>query len=389
MAVGRGGSSVKTKIATLIYGAQGTWKSSLAAELIKFKREDDKPFRILYIDPEQGSIDSYLEGYEKEGYDLQNIFIIYTQSLTEVKQFIKRAKNNEDFYEFDELGNETENVYLDGDGEPFRPDAIVVDGATLLFIARQQGLTEFSKLRATVRAKQKELTGLEKTVSIQGAGLEIKDFNTLKFDGQDLILDLLGSGKHFVVTAREEDEKERVRGKDGSFDSVLTGNKIPSGFKDIRYNVKTVIHTFKDDDGVIKAIIENKDRTLVHKQDEILVEPSLMDWQVVITKNKGKKDFVNSNNLGKAVLKEVQDSEEKDMSFDKSVFKNSESTQVTNEPQTIEDYVKAIQVAIEKLDKVEKSTKQGEIAAAKLPKAYQKLEDVEQLKQYLKIVSSK
>jgi soluble cytochrome b562 len=389
MAVGRGGSSVKTKIATLIYGAQGTWKSSLAAELIKFKREDDKPFRILYIDPEQGSIDSYLEGYEKEGYDLQNIFIIYTQSLTEVKQFIKRAKNNEDFYEFDESGNETENVYLDGDGEPFRPDAIVVDGATLLFIARQQGLTEFSKLRATVRAKQKELTGLEKTVSIQGAGLEIKDFNTLKFDGQDLILDLLGSGKHFVVTAREEDEKERVRGKDGSFDSVLTGNKIPSGFKDIRYNVKTVIHTFKDDDGVIKAIIENKDRTLVHKQDEILVEPSLMDWQVVINKNKGKKDFVNSNNLGKAVLKEVQDSEEKDMSFDKSVFKNSESTQVTNEPQTVEDYVKAIQVAIEKLDKVEKSTKQGEIAAAKLPKAYQKLEDVELLKQYLKIVSSK
>jgi hypothetical protein len=386
MAVGRGGDTAKTSLGFLLYGIQGTWKSSMALEIAKFKREDGKSMRVLFIDAEQGSVDSYLEDYQKDGIDLRNIYIVYTQSLSEVKEFIDRAKNNKDFFEYDDLGQETETVYLDGDGQPFRPDAIVVDGATLLFIARQQGLTEFSKLRATVRAKQKEMTGLEKQVSIQGAALEIKDYSTLKFDGQDLILDLLGSGKHFIVTAREEDEKERVRGKDGQFDSVLTGNKIPSGFKDIRYNCKTVVHLVMADDGVIKGIVEMKDRTKVHRQDEILVEPTLMDWQIVIEKNKGKKTFVNSNKLANAVLKELQDAEEKDMTFDKSVLSKADADANTSDPKTVEDYHKAIKETIESLDKMQKSEKQGEIAEANLPKAYQKIEDIEQLKTYLSIL---
>jgi hypothetical protein len=389
MAVGRGGNTAKTTFGFLIYGTQGCWKSSLALEFMKFKREDDKPFRVLFIDPEQGSVDSYLEQYENAGYNLKNIFIVYTQSLTEVKEFIRKAKNNEDFYEYDEMGNETTNVYLDADGQPFRPDAIVVDGITLLYIARQQGLTEFSKLRATVRAKQKEMVGLEKQVSIQGAGLEIKDYNTLKFDGQDLILDLLGCGKHFAVTCREEAEKERVKGKDGSFESVLTGNQIPSGFKDIRYNVKTVLHTFKDDDGIIKAIVENKDRTLVHKQDEILVEPTLTDWMVVIEKNKGKVALNNSNNLGQAVLRELKDAEEKDMAFDKAVFSEESKTVEVAQPQTVKEYHKAIKAVIEKLDDVAKATKREELADKGLPKNYQSVEDIEKLKVYLQIVSNK
>jgi hypothetical protein len=386
VAVGRGGATTKTTLGFLIYGIQGTWKSSLALEIAKFKREDDKPMRVLFIDAEQGSVDSYLDEYQKKGIDLRNIYLVYTQSLSEVKEFINRAKDNKDFYEYDELGQETETVYLDADGQPFRPDAIVVDGATLLFIARQQGLTEFSKLRATVRAKQKEMTGLEKQVSIQGAALEIKDYSTLKFDGQDLILDLLGSGKHFIVTAREEDEKERVRSKDGQFDSVLTGNKIPSGFKDIRYNVKSVIRTYFSDDGIVKAIVENKDRTLVHRQDEILIEPTLMDWQVVIDRNKGKKSFVNSNKLANAVLKELQDAENKDMTFDKSILEKSDWSEEIVDPKTVDDFHRVIKIVIESLDKIKKSEKQGEIYAAGLPKAYQKIEDKEQLKAYLEIL---
>lgn len=59
----------------------------------------------------------------------------------------------------------------------------------------------------------------------------------------------------------------------------------------------------KDDDGIIKAMVENKDRTLVHEQDEVLVEPTLLDWQVVIDKNKGKKDFTIANNLNESVDK--------------------------------------------------------------------------------------
>lgn len=387
MAMGRGGSAVQTKLGFLIYGEQGCWKSSLALELMKFKREDGKPFRVLYIDPEQGSVDSYLEKYEAEGYDLKNIFIIYTQSLSEVKEFIRRAKDNEDFYEFDENGDETDTVYLDADGRPFRPDAIVVDGITLLYVAKQQSMLEFSKKRATVRAKKNELIGMEKEVAIEGAGIEIKDYQILKFDGQDLILDLLASGKHFATTCREEDEKESYKDKNGEIKSMATGRKIPSGFKDIRYNVKTVLHTFKDTDGVMKAIVENKDRTLVHKQDEILIEPTLTDWQVVIDKNKGKKDFVIANNLNKAVNIEMKAIEKENAKFDDE-FESSSNPTTNIELKTVEDYHKVIGEAITKLSPTDKSKKQKEIADASLPKAYQKLSDMEQLKKYLNIINN-
>lgn len=92
MATGRGGNKIKSKLGFLVYGEQGTWKSSLCLEFMKMKREDGKPFRVLYIDAEQGSIDDYLDDYADEGYDLRNIYIVYTQSLSEVKDFIKKAK---------------------------------------------------------------------------------------------------------------------------------------------------------------------------------------------------------------------------------------------------------------------------------------------------------
>jgi hypothetical protein len=386
MATGRGGSAVQTKLGFLIFGEQGAWKSSLSLEFMKFIREDGKPFRVLFIDPEQGSVDSYLEKYELEGYDLRNIFIIYTQSISEVKEFIRKAKDNEDFYEFDENGDETDTVYLDADGLPFRPDAIVVDGITLLYVAKQQSMLEFSKKRATVRAKKNELIGMEKEVAIEGSGIEIKDYQTLKFEGQDLILDLLASGKHFATTCREEDEKEPYKDKNGEIKSMATGRKIPSGFKDIRYNVKTVLHTFKDTDGVMKAIVENKDRTLVHKQDEILIEPTLLDWQIVIDKNKGKKDFVIANNLNKAVEAERKAIEKDNAKFDDE-FESSNNTATTAELKTAEDYHKAIGEAITKLSATDKSKKQKEVADANLPKAYQKLSDISQLKTYLSIIN--
>jgi hypothetical protein len=385
MAIGRGGSAVQTKLGFLIYGEQGCWKSSLALELMKFKREDGKPFRVLYIDPEQGSIDSYLENYEAEGYDLRNIYIVYTQSISEVKDFIRKAKEFKDFYEFDEEGNETDQIYLDADGLPFRPDAIVVDGITLLYVAKQQSMLNFSKKRATVRAKKNELLGMEKEVAIDGAGIEIKDYQTLKFEGQDLILDLLASGKHFATTCREEDEKESYKDKNGEIKSMATGRKIPSGFKDIRYNVKTVIHTFKDEDGVMKAIIENKDRTLIHKQDEILIEPTLLDWQAVIDKNKGKKDFVIANNLNKSVDLEMKAIEKENARFD-SQYEDNKSGNET-ELNSVEDYHKAIGDAIRKLSPVDKSKRQAELSKLGLPRAFQNIKDIDKLKQYLETVN--
>ena len=384
MATGRGGNKIKTRLGFLLYGDYGTWKSSFCLESLKLKNEDGRPFRVLFIDPENGGVDTYLDKYEEAGIDLRNIYIVYTQSLTEVEEFIKKAKDGEDFYEFDEDGNETDEVYLDADGNPFRPDMIVVDGATLLYVAKQQSIVEFSKKRATVRANKNEITGMAKEVAIEGASLEVKDYNTLKFDGQNLILNLLASGKHFAVTAREKDEKESYKDKNGEIKMMATGRKIPDGFKDVAYNCKTVIRMFKDDDGIIKGLVDQKDRTLVHQQNEIIIEPSILDWQEAIDKNKGKKDFTVANNMGSAIEKELKAVEKDNAKFDDELNAEKESdTELT----TADDYKEAIKETISKLSTTEKSKKQTEIAKVGLPKAYQKLTDIEDLKKYYNIVS--
>ena len=384
MATGRGGNKIKTRLGFLLYGDYGTWKSSFCLESLKLKNEDGRPFRVLFIDPENGGVDTYLDRYEEAGIDLRNIYIVYTQSLTEVEEFIKKAKDGEDFYEFDEDGNETDEVYLDADGKPFRPDMIVVDGATLLYVAKQQSIVEFSKKRATVRANKNEITGMAKEVAIEGASLEVKDYNTLKFDGQNLILNLLASGKHFAVTAREKDEKESYKDKNGEIKMMATGRKIPDGFKDVAYNCKTVIRMFKGDDGIIKGLVDQKDRTLVHQQNEIIIEPSILDWQEAIDKNKGKKDFTVANNMGSAIEKELKAVEKDNAKFDDELNAEKESdTELT----TADDYKEAIKETISKLSQTEKSKKQTEIANVGLPKAYQKLTDIEDLKKYYNIVS--
>ena len=384
MATGRGGNKIKTRLGFLLYGDYGTWKSSFCLESLKLKNEDGAPFKVLFIDPENGGVDTYLDKYEEAGIDLRNIYIVYTQSLTEVEEFIKKAKDGEDFYEFDEEGNETDEVYLDADGKPFRPDMIVVDGATLLYVAKQQSIVEFSKKRATVRANKNEITGMAKEVAIEGASLEVKDYNTLKFDGQNLILNLLASGKHFAVTAREKDEKESYKDKNGEIKMMATGRKIPDGFKDVAYNCKTVIRMFKDDDGVIKGIVDQKDRTLVHQQNEIIIEPSILDWQVAIDKNKGKKDFTVANNMNAAIEKELKAVEKDNAKFDTELNTEKDSNSTLN---TVEDYHEAIKDTLSKLPQTEKSKKQTEILNAGLPKAYQKITDIEELKKFYNIVS--
>lgn len=384
MARGRGGKKIKTRLGFLLYGGYGCWKSSFCLESMKLKNEDGSPFKVLFIDPENGGVDTYLDKYEEEGYDLQNIYLVYTQSLTEVEEFIKKARDGEDFYEFDEDGNETDEVYLDSEGKPFRPDMIVIDGATLLYVAKQQSIVEFSKKRATVRANKNEVTGMAKEVAVEGAGMEQKDWNTLKFDGQNLILNLLASGKHFAVTAREKEEKKKYKTADGQYETVDTGVYVADGFKDVAYNCKTVLRMFKDDDGVIKALVDQKDRTLVHEQNEILIEPSILDWQVAIDKNAGKADFAMKNNIDEAIQKELKQVEKNNAKYEEELV---ESQKEENSFSSVADYHAAIKDAISKLPQTEKAKRQTEIANAGLPKAYQKIEDIDTLKKYYSIIS--
>ena len=384
MARARKGRSIKQKMGFLIYGKQGSGKSSLALEFAKMKREDGKPFRVLYLDSEAGSIDSYLDDYEAEGIDIDNIYIVYTQSLSEVNSYISKITKSEDLYELDDDGNETDDIVLDSDGEPFKPDAIVIDSASVLYIATQQGLTEFSKKRAKVRANKNELTGLEKQVAIEGAKIEIQDYNTLKFDGQDLILSLLGSGKHFAVIARETDEKVRKETNEkGNFTSVSTGNKIPDGFKDLAYNVKTVIHMVEDDYGNIIAEIKDKDRTKVHKRNEIIESPTLLDWEVLIEKGKGKKDYTLTNTLDSAVKTEEE-------RYINSEGNNEEETQTNSSKSestiTVEELHNQIKAIVDTFTPTKKKALKPKLDKVGLPTKFSTITNIDDLKTFLKIV---
>lgn len=387
MARARKANATKSKNIILIYGEQFTGKSTLASQLADFKREDGKPFRVLYLDCEAGSIDDYVPEMTLRGVDPENLYIVYTQSLMEVLDYINKIKNNEDFYVLDDDGVETDEVVLDADGNPFRVDGLVIDGTTILNMTTKQGLIEFSKKRNKVKADNAKLIGEERLVKIEGSGLELKDYNTINFKGQNLVLELMASGVHVVITARETNEKTSVKTDDGKTTSVDTGRKQPDGFKGMGYNVKTVLRLFRDEDDTVCAVVE-KDRTGVHKQGEIIEDPTLLDYQTVIDKNKNNKDFVIKNALNNAVDIE-QDMYAKETL--KSVGDNTNTTgTVSNAESRDADIVR--KEIMSELKKITDPTKKKEIRTKlsenKLPTAFKQETNVEVLEKTLAFIKN-
>lgn len=382
MAKARKASVTQSKLGMILYGEQFTGKSTMAMQLAYFKRPDGKPFRVLYLDPETGSIDDYLGELEANGVDLENIYIVYTQSLGEVREYIAKVKNGEDLYVLDEeTGDETDEVLLDADGEPFRADAIVVDGTSILNLTTKQGLIEFSKKRNKVKADKDGLVGDARLVKIEGAGMELKDYQTINFKGQDLILDLMASGVHYIVTARETDEKETIKQADGSTMSVTTGRKIPDGFKGMTYNVKTEVRMFRNEDGVVCAHVK-KDRTHTHEDNIIIEDPTLVDWQAVIDKTADKKAFVVKNDLTKAVDVE-QNIYSKEILGKVGEPANEESTEENNSGVDIEAMKKEIIAKRNALPPMEKKAMKEKLEAEGLPTAYKNVTDATVLQKVL------
>lgn len=390
MAKGRKAKQAKTKLNMIIYGDTFTGKTTLASQIAFFKREDGTPFRVLYIDAESGGLDSYLDRMEESGINLDNIYILYTQSLAEVRQYIAKVKNNEDIYELDDDGVETDEVVTDAEGKPFRADAIVVDGTTILNLTTQSGLVEFSKKRNKVKADKAGLLGDERLVKIEGSSLEIRDFNTIKFKGQDLILDLMSSGVHCITTAREKDETKNIKTDDGQFQSVATGKKIIDGFKGLEYNANTVIRTFFDKEtGQICAEIQ-KDRTGVHDSGEIVEDPSLLDWQAALDKNKGKEDFILKNDLTKAVEVE-QDLYAKEVLGkvgDPVTEDTTSSDTSTSTSPTPDDLRKEIVSIKNSLSPVEKKSLKEKLEAKGLPTAYKNVNDISVLQEVIETMKN-
>lgn len=383
MAKARKASLTQSKLGMILYGEPFTGKSTLASQLAYFKRPDGKPFRVLYLDPESGSIDDYLSDLKESGVNLDNIYIVYTQSLGEVRQYIAKVKNNEDFYELDDDGNETDDVVMDADGEPFRADAIVVDGTSILNLTTKQGLVEFSKKRNKVKADKDGLVGEARLVKVEGAGLELKDYQTINFKGQDLILDLMASGVHYIATAREADEKHQVKLPDGTTNSVVTGRKIPDGFKGMDYNAKTVARTFRDENGTVCLHVV-KDRTHVHKDNEIVEDPTLLDWQVVIDKTASNPKFVLKNDLTKATEVE-QDIYKKEIlgEVGKPVEINDTESVATEDLETLK---KEILMKKNSLPANKKAALKGKLEENGLPTAFKNVTDIDVLKKVLAVM---
>lgn len=384
MAKARRASVTQSKLGMILYGEQFTGKSTMAMQLAYFKRPDGKPFRVLYLDPETGSIDDYLPELEANGVNLDNIYIVYTQSLAEVREYIAKVKNNEDFYELDDDGEETNNILVDADGEPFRADAIVVDGTSILNLTTKQGLIEFSKKRNKVKADKDGLVGDARLVKIEGSQMELKDYQTINFKGQDLILDLAASGVHYIATARETDEKQSVKDAEGKITSVSTGRKIPDGFKGMSYNAKTVIRMFRNEDGQVCAHVE-KDRTHIHEDNVILEDPTLVDWQAVIDKTANNKEFVVKNDLTKSVEVE-QNLYAKEVLGKVGVpVDDYEQTETTNNSSgvDIEAMKKEIIAKKNALSPVDKKEMGDKLKAAGLPTVFKNVTDATVLQKVL------
>ena len=277
----------------------------------------------------------------------------------------------------------------DAFGEPFRADAIIVDGATILNLTTQSGLVEFSKKRNKVKADKAGLLGDERLVKIEGAGLEIKDWSTIKFKGQDLILDLMSSGVNCITTCREADEKISVKTDDGQFQSVATGRKIPDGFKGLDYNTNTVLRTFFDKEtGQICAEVE-KDRTHIHKKGEIIEDPSLLDWQAALDRTKDKEEFVIKNDLVKAVEVE-QDLYAKEVlgRVGDPVVEDATDSDNTSTSPTPDDLRKEIVSIKNSLSPVAKKSLKEKLEAKGLPTAYKNVNDISVLQEVIETMKN-
>jgi len=281
------GNKVKKIIKTFVYGASGMRKSSFAIEALKLVNEDGRPFRIAYVDTETSSVNNYLDEYEDAGIDLDNLLIVTTNSAKEVIEWLDKLSNDEELYIEDEDMNE--ELILDADGNPFKADMIILDSISVLQDTVKHGMLKVSEKRTQIRTTKKEMSATEKYVSIENASLELADYGKLNFIGKDINRKMIANtNKHIIVIAREKIEYEKKK-INGEWKDIPCGF-LPDSFKDSKYEYYTVIRMFYDnEDNAYKAIIDDKDRTGVYNQNEIVEGISILDWQDLITSNKGRK----------------------------------------------------------------------------------------------------
>ncbi len=379
MAVAKRGSAVKKGLKFFNFGEAGTWKSTFGLDFMKMKNEEGRPLRVLYIDCETGSVDNYLEDLENEGFDLNNLLLIYTTSYSEVEEWAMKAMNNEELLIENEEG-ELETV-LDADGDQFVADVIVVDGITVISDNVKFAAINVSEKRAKLKAKSQEKNATEQFVAESTAGLEFKDHDKIKMKGKNLLRSLItGTDKYVVVTSREKTKKVMTN-VDGKMQLVEVG-KVPDTWDGAEYEFYTVLRHFEDEDGSIKAQIMRKDRTKIFAQNEIIDEPSPLYWQSVIEGNKGKKANVVKESVEQSVHRD------EDVIY-KGINKNEEAESSPKEdatPDTVEGLQGKIKTAMDALPQAKKKALLPKVKREKLPVDYNSIEDIDTLKKFLSLI---
>ena len=382
MARARSGSVIKPKLNMLFYGEPGVGKSTMALQVAKFKREDGTPFRVLVLDAESGGCEECLAELEDNDIDLRNIYLVYSQSQKEIKDYIAKVRDHEPFYELDENGDETDEIVKDAYGEDFYPDALVLDGTSVLKLVSSQSLLDLSRKRNKIKAEKSGATAEEKFVAVSNANLELKDYSQLNYSGQDLVLSLMACGVHVITTAREKDETVSIKGEDGKTTSVSTGKRVYDSFKGMDYNTKTLVRLFRDDLGQVCAEVL-KDRTRVYSAGEIIENPSLLAWESVIQKGKGKADFTLKNDLDNAINTDQAIFEKQMLGSDAGV---ADDKAVAGE--SAESIKASIKNTVAKLSSEGKKEMKQKLTDAKLPTNFAQVTDINVLKQILATVSA-
>lgn len=374
---------IRPKLNILLYGAPGSGKSTQALEIAKFKREDGLPFRVWVFDIESGGCDEVIEELVAQGVDPGNIIVVYTQSLSEVEFYVSKIAKGEVLYYLDEEGEETDELIVDADGEQFVPDAVVVDGTSVLKLTNTQSLLQLSQKRNKIKAKNNGGTAEEIYVATQNAGLELKDYNQLNYAGQRLVLSLMALPVHVIMTAREKDEKVSAKDANGQFTSTPTGKKIPDSFAGIDYNIKTQIRMFRNEDEEVCYSIE-KDRTHTFEKGDVVVNPSLLAFEETLNKGAGRKSFAIRNDLDDAIHKDRQ-------IFEKEVLgdiANDETPVAEESSASAEELITSINDLMRNMTQANRDKKKAALTSASLPAtpiAIKKVTDVDVLTKILEI----
>ncbi|MDD2470141.1 MAG: hypothetical protein PHI22_04365 [Bacilli bacterium] len=388
MARARIGSNVEKGLKFFVYGKHGTRKSNCVADFAKMKTEEGKPLKVLYIDCETGSIDGFgLDRLEAEGVDLRNIYIVYTSSISEVREYSNKFIKNEPYYELDEDGIETDNMILDTEGNQFIADAIVIDGITVVADNVSDAAINLSEKRASIKADIAGKTSDEKEVMVGTAGLEFKDHNKIKGSGKSLIRNLItNTDKYVAITGRAKDKKEMT--KNGKGDMVLTymGYEVPESWDFIQYEVFTVIHNMVNADGEIYGVIEQKDRTGKFKPNEIIENPTVILWQDVIdnNKNRGKNVGMSQGSFNESVKQNEEAYKEIAGYTDKRDIK---TTNINKESVSVESLIKTIQKVKESMIPAKRKAMKPLLEKEGLPTKFTKDLPIETLQRVYEIMT--